>query len=397
MSLIELSKSNSTSFDKYLARQIVAFAGDGNLRDQSDCSEQIRAYFQTISTERLSHYAQECLEQPFPDSGFVLQDVVNELGRRLEFDVTNGRYRGVSNAVGFDGLWKVPSGATILVEVKTTDTYNVSLEAIAGYRSKLMASGPLDSNSSVLFVVGRKDTGSLEAQIRGSKFAWDMRVVGVDSLLKLVRVKEKSSEDKTIEQIRELLRPFEYTRVDRILEVVFSAATDAEEDEEAAIGETEARIGAAGLQQDRTPQKTIEQVRLDIAGALSKAKNCHLVRRRQSLFEDKDANVRACITVSKRYDSKLQPYWYAYHPKWDEYLEAGADGYVVYGCVDRKEAFAIPLKDMRSILPSLNQTERPDGATYWHVKFSDVSGKLVLFASKTGENFELEPYRISFS
>lgn len=391
MSLIELSKSNSTSFDKYLARQIVAFAGDGNLRDQSDCSEQIRAYFQTISTERLSHYAQECLEQPFPDSGFVLQDVVNELGRRLEFDVTNGRYRGVSNAVGFDGLWKVPSGATILVEVKTTDTYNVSLEAIAGYRSKLMASGPLDSNSSVLFVVGRKDTGSLEAQIRGSKFAWDMRVVGVDSLLKLVRVKEKSSEDKTIEQIRELLRPFEYTRVDRILEVVFSAATDAEEDEEAAIGETEARIGAAGLQQDRTPQKTIEQVRLDIAGALSKAKNCHLVRRRQSLFEDKDANVRACITVSKRYDSKLQPYWYAYHPKWDEYLEAGADGYVVYGCVDRKEAFAIPLKDMRSILPSLNQTERPDGATYWHVKFSDASGKLVLFASKTGENFELEP------
>jgi len=395
MSLLDLSKSNPSSFEGYLARQIVAFAGDGNLRDQSDCSDQLRAYLQTVSTDRLAAYAQECLEQPFTDSGFVLQDVVNELGQRLEFEVSNGRYRGVANAVGFDGIWNVPNGPTIVIEVKSTDTYNVSLETVAGYRSKLIANGVLATDSSVLFVVGRKDTGALEAQIRGSRHAWDMRVVGVESLLKLVRVKEKSSEDQTINQIRELLRPFEYTRIDRILDVVFSAATDAVVEETSPIEEEDVSVSGETYQHERTPQQTIEQVRIRAADSLSLKMGGHLVRKRQALFDDKELGLRACITVSKRYDSKLQPYWYAYHPKWDDFLGQAQSGFVVFGCVDRQEAFAIPLDKMRAILPSLNQTIRPDGGTYWHVKFSETPAGLVLFASKTGESFDLKPYQIA--
>mgnify|MGYP001147964089 FL=1 len=202
MSLIKLWKANPDGFNHYKARQIVAFAGDGNLRDNSDCSKELREYLGSVNIDRLAEYALECLNHSFPDSGFFLQDVVNELGRRLEFDVNDGRYRGVQGAVGFDGIWNIPSGPSIVVEVKTTDTYNVSLDSIAGYRSKLLEDGTLDKSASVLFVVGRKDTGALEAQIRGSRHAWDMRVVGVDSLVRLVRVKEKSSEDQTVIQIR---------------------------------------------------------------------------------------------------------------------------------------------------------------------------------------------------
>lgn len=271
----------------------------------------------------------------------------------------------------------------------------MSLETIAGYRSKLIAGGALAQDSSILFVVGRKDTGALEAQIRGSRYAWDMRVVGVDSLLKLVQVKEKSSEDQTVIQIRELLRPFEYTRIDRILDVVFSAATDAIKDEAEPLDDTGPSGDTDSFQQDRTPQQTIEQVRLKAAESLSLNIGGHLVRKRQALFEDKELSARACITVSKRYDSKLQPYWYAYHPKWDDFLGDAVSGYVVFGCVDRLEAFAIPLQRMREILPSLNQTVRPDGGTYWHVKFSEAPNGLVLFASKTGESFDLAPYQIA--
>lgn len=394
MSLIELSKSSPDSFDGYLARQIVAFAGDGHLRDQSICSDQLRSYLKVVSSDRLDRYAKECLEQSFPESGLFLQDVVNELGRRLEFEVEDGRYRGTQNSVGFDGIWRVPNGPTIVVEVKTTDTYNVSLETIASYRTKLIASGALGEDTSLLFVVGRKDTGALEAQIRGSRFAWDMRVVGVESLLKLVRVKEKSSEDQTITQIRELLRPFEYTRVDRILEVVFSAATDVVQEEDVQHTLTEGELDSVGSQQDRTPQKTIEQVRIKAVEALNSLLAANLVRKRQALFEDRDADIKACITVSKRYDDKLQPYWYAFHPKWDDYLGDANAGYMVFGCVDRTEAFAIPLDAMRSFLPSLNQTVRPDGAMYWHVKLAETSNGMVMFASKTGERFDLSPYFI---
>lgn len=393
MSLIDLAKSNPDSFEKYLVRQVVAVAGNGTLRDNSECSSQLRAYLETVGAEKLADYARECLDEPFTDSGMVLQDVVNELGRRLEFEVQGGRYRGVTGGIGFDGIWRVPNGPSIIVEVKTTDAYNVKLDDIAGYKPKLQGAGLVDDDASILFVVGRQDTGALEAQIRGSRYAWEMRVVGVDSLIKLVSVKEKSSEDQTVTQIRELLRPFEYTRVDRILDVVFSAAVDVvTQDEEP----TEDDSGGTH-QQERTPQSTIEDVRLKAVSGLNADKNLHLVRKRQALFEDKDANVRACVTISKRYEQNTQPYWYAYHPKWDDFLADADRGLMVFGCIDRPEAFAIPQEDMQRILPSLNQTVKPDGTHYWHVKLAEEAGSLVLFASKTGQRFPLDAYRISLT
>jgi len=396
MSLIDIAKSNPLSFSRYLIRQVVAIAGDGNLKDNTECSLQLRAYLETATADKLADYARECLDDAFTDSGFVLQDVVNELGRRLEFEVLNGRYRGVSNAVGYDGIWKVPGGSTILVEVKTTDTYNVTLETIAGYRQKLQNESLVPSDTSVLFVVGRKDTGSLEAQIRGSRFAWDMRVVGVESLLKLVAVKEKSSEDQTVVQIRELLRPFEYTRVDRILDVVFSAASDVVQQEENPLElplTTSSTSSDEVHQQSRTPQSEIEEVRQRAAAALNNKAGLQMVRMRQSMFEDKEHSARACITVSKRYEGP-QPYWYAYHPKWDKFLDGSSKGFVVYGCLDRSEAFAIPVKTMQQFLPSLNQTVKADGTNYWHVKLVEDGSELVLFSSKTGEKFSLAPYKI---
>lgn len=391
MSLIDLAKSNPESFDKYLIRQVVAVAGNGTLRDESECSHQLRAYLETVSAEKLADYARECLDDPFTDSGLVLQEVVNELGRRLEFDVQNGRYRGRVGGIGFDGIWRVPGGPSIIVEVKTTDAYNVKLGDVAGYKPKLQNAGLVEDDASILFVVGRQDTGALEAQIRGSRYAWEMRVVGVDSLIRLVSVKEKSSEDQTVTQIRELLRPFEYTRVDRILDVVFSAAVDVvTQDEEPTDNDQ-----AEPFQQERTPQSTIEEVRLRAVGGLNVAKDLHLVRKRQALFEDKDADVRACVTVSKRYEQNTQPYWYAYHPKWDDFLADATQGLMVFGCIDRPEAFAIPREEMQQILPSLNQTVKSDGSHYWHVKLAEEDDGLVLFASKTGERFPLHSYRVS--
>jgi len=35
----------------------------------------------------------------------------------------------------------------------------------------------------VLIVVGRQDTGELEAQIRGSRHAWDIRLISAEALL----------------------------------------------------------------------------------------------------------------------------------------------------------------------------------------------------------------------
>jgi hypothetical protein len=169
MPLLALWKSNQSAVSEFSVEQVVATAGDGVLKDDSLCSTELREYLAQIRAEKIASYIEHCLGSSFNKGGMVLQDLINELGRRLDYDVTNGRYQGIQSAIGFDGLWRSPEGHSIIAEVKTTDAYRISLDTIAQYRSKLLASGQVGQRSSILIVVGRQDTGELEAQVRGSR------------------------------------------------------------------------------------------------------------------------------------------------------------------------------------------------------------------------------------
>ena len=100
--------------------------------------QEIRALLAEIPSERLVQYSDECLEEGFTGSGLALQDIINEVGRRLGFDVVNGRYRGKSGAIGNDGLWELPNKHKFVLEVKTTDAYRIDLNTIADYRRELL-------------------------------------------------------------------------------------------------------------------------------------------------------------------------------------------------------------------------------------------------------------------
>jgi hypothetical protein len=71
----------------------------------------------------------------------------------------------------------------------STDAYRLSLDTVAGYRDQLLAQASLARPCSILIVVGRTDTGELEAQVRGSRHAWAIRLISVDALLNLVCIK----------------------------------------------------------------------------------------------------------------------------------------------------------------------------------------------------------------
>jgi hypothetical protein len=64
----------------------------------------------------------------------------------------------------------------------------------------------------------------------------------------------------------------------------------------------------------------------------------------------------------------------------------------VLGCMDKKEAFAIPLTELRHILPNLNQTIKPD-KTYWHIALTTDDGSIKLNLSKVGQLMDLTSYR----
>lgn len=406
MPLITFWRSAPEGIAELTVEQIVANAGDGNLRDGSSASNEFRQFLGEISSDKLAEYAADCLNRSFPKSGQALQDIINELGRRLEYDVENGKYQGTTNSVGYDGLWRSPEDRSIVVEVKTTDAYRINLDKIASYRLALISSGAITEQSSILIIVGRNDTGDLEAQIRGSRHAWDVRLISIDSLLALVRLKESAEEEVTAIKIRSVLTPFEYTRLDGMIDIMFTAAKDlesgSEKDLEDSAGDesvtnnpqygNEAKERAA--HQDRTSGDVIASKRKAIMEALGKREGMPLIARGRALFWSADKSLRAVCTISKRYE-RSDPYWYAYHPAWHSFLGDGRPAFFVLGCTDLNFAFSLPYEVMVQNLSNLNQTIRENGENYWHIKINqDPSGKYSLQLPLADRLLDLSNYKL---
>lgn len=259
-------KQDKTSLDDKTIEQIVAFCGDGKLKDGTKGSEELRRFLSSCNAERLSADAKYCLENKFDKGGFVLQDVINEIGRRLGYAVKNGLYQGRSNAIGYDGIWSDGENE-LLIEVKTTDAYRINLDTLFGYGEKLDAQAS-DSIKKryCLIVVGRQDTGDLEAQIRGSRYAWSVRMVSVEALTKLMFVNAEVEDQVLTDKIRKVLLPFEYTRVDHIIDLVFETQKDAEPLQETeAVGKdvesTENRSETETTHYEFTPTAELEAKR----------------------------------------------------------------------------------------------------------------------------------------
>src|SRR5262245_44225871 len=102
MSLLKIWKTNPQELGRKQIHQLVALAGEGSLTDDGEGSRELREFLGQVPTPTLASYVDQCLTSQFDNSGFVLQDLVNELGARLGCEVEPGRYRGKPNVVGSD-------------------------------------------------------------------------------------------------------------------------------------------------------------------------------------------------------------------------------------------------------------------------------------------------------
>jgi hypothetical protein len=367
MSLIPFWKSNRPDVEAMQLNQIVAIAGDGVLKDGSDAAAELREYFSAVPTELLGNYLYTCLDKAFSDSGLVLQDVVNELGARLDCTVEPGRYRGRAGDIGFDGIWSYPNGYSIVVEVKTTDAYSIDLDTVADYRKRLIDQGRISGESSILMVVGRTDTGGLEAQVRGSRHAWDMRIISADALYRLVQTKEDADSSITIEKIRSLLVPQELTRLDFIVDLLATTADDIKSD-----FEEEEKV-------ERTGGKkfTPSAFNAEVADRVAQHLQLDLKKKSRSLFTSLDNGTGIICPVSKAYPSTGKTfYWYAFHPHQKDILEKYGTAYVAFGCGGPETILLIPFEWIVQRLPDMNMTEN-DIRSYWHIQFyKTAEGKM---------------------
>jgi hypothetical protein len=394
MTVLSLWKAKPELLHEKSVKQIIAIAGRGKLTDGSDTSLEFQSLLVELPSALLVRYAEECLSDAFPDSGLALQDVINEVGRRLGFSVTNGRYRGKTGAVGNDGLWILPNGHRIVLEVKTTDAYRIDLNVVAEYRRELIRQGEAaEDRSSVLIVVGRADTGDLEAQLRGSRYAWEMRLISVDALLRLMRVKESVEDPNTLRRIYEILAPREFTKLDEIVDLVFSTAEDAKgaDATPADAEESEEEVAPdAPAEKKFTPVAFNERV----ADRVAKFLGVPLLKRTRALFSSPDEGTRVLCAASRQYDAGDRPgYWFAFHPHQKEVLDGATAGYAAFGCGSPDFVLCVPVKEFSKWLDGMNMTIKED-RRYWHVQIHMDDGKPHLVRKKGQPRIDLSAFRL---
>jgi hypothetical protein len=166
-------------------------------------------------------YVEECLRSSGEQYNRALQDLVNHLGRLLGFDVTFGRYKGIQGEIGFDGVWKSPSGLYIVVEVKTTDVYAIKTATLLGYIDRLISEQKVPDwdHALGLYVVGRSDAElkQLENSIIAEKRTHQLRVITVDKLLTLAEL--LADYEMEHEAVLTVLRPTG-PKVDSLIELM---------------------------------------------------------------------------------------------------------------------------------------------------------------------------------
>jgi len=388
MALTELWKTAHKEIQDKHVQQVIGFAGDGKLRDGGNASKEFRDFLALVPSSFLSRYANDCLTDKFDNSGLALQDVINEVGTRLGFRVEQGRYRGTSGEIGFDGLWISPDEDGLVVEVKTTDAYRIDLETVATYRRKLIADGRIkDSNCSILIIVGRTDTGDLEAQVRGSRHAWDIRLISIDGLLRLMHLKEELDDPKIMGKIRQVLTPQEFTKVDGIIDLVFSTATDVKKEQE---------LTEVAEEEEEDEQRKTKFTPINFRDACAIRVQKHLgqplVKRSSAGYSSPDENLAVICINSREYKKvKSSGYWFAFHPHQRDLLQNHKQTYVALGCGSADNILLIPGKTFIKWLDRFHKTELDD-RFYWHVRISKDKEGYLLRVKKGADTVRLNEY-----
>ncbi len=316
MSLLTLWKQDEKQVTDKTVQQLISFAGEGKLADGNSTSAEFRELLQHITSDILQKYAHQCLDQSFDKSGYVLQDIINEIGTRLDFEVTSGRYQGKQGIVGFDGLWKMTNGHSIIVEVKTTDAYRINIDTISKYRKSLIEKEQItEDHSSILIIVGRQDTGDLEAQIRGSRYAWDIRIISVDSLIRMMLLNEDVEDPQNLRKMHEILVPREFTRLDEIIEIIFLASEEVKSTDVEALS-----AGEEGIEIDTKSspmayhRDCVEKVQIFLKQSL--------IPRSKVLYSTPNKDISLVCLVSKEYvHGDRKTYWYCFHPYQRDFLK----------------------------------------------------------------------------
>ena len=396
--ILDSWKNSHEEINKKSVNQLLGICGDGKLNDGNPTSIEFREFLSKVSSSYLKKYSLECLSDGVDTKvrGLVLQDLINEIGNRIGFNVIPGRYRGSSNVetIGFDGLWNTSSNRSLVVEIKTSNTYNINLNTVGKYKKQLIEQEKcIEDKTSILLVVGSFDTESWESQIRGSVRNWDTRIVSVEGLIRLLEIKEDIDETAVFEKISNILTPQEYTKVDGIIDIVFSTTEDFEE----AASEIPNNEGKEEDEVNGKPKNKKKEASHFYQQCIEKIESeldCNLIKDSRTSYKDNENKLSIVCLVSRKYDDRGdRDFWFTFYAHQKEKLLKVENGYLCLGCGSENSILIIPIKDITQWLDKLGTTEKK-GKFCNHLRIKIRNDKFLIKTTKEYEDISIQKYLI---
>lgn len=204
--------------------------------DDSEGEDTARERFRRHLKDRVTgagqvrDYVEECLRNSGDQYNRALQDLVNHVGRLLEFEVEFGRYRGVrGDEIGFDGHWVASDDYHLVVETKTTQEFAIRTDTLLSYINGLISQEriPSEEDALGLYVLGRPDNTirQLENSILAENRTSQLRIISADSLISLAEL--MSEYDVSHSDVLALLRP-SGPRIDPLAELMAQLVAERE-------------------------------------------------------------------------------------------------------------------------------------------------------------------------
>ena len=202
--------------------RIVNLAGDWT--DDSRASDQFRDIIEDeqTTTEEIEAYLHEALDGSDQHHNRALQDIINNIGRRLGFEVEYGVYQGRSDTIGYDGHWT--STATedethLIVETKKTTAYSIDPGQAGEYMNEFTDRDDVDRSQVYgLYVIGEGDIETVAQTVFGSQYRDRMRVITAERLLDLLEIQEDSG--LRHDQVVDLLLPINAVDVGQLVGLI---------------------------------------------------------------------------------------------------------------------------------------------------------------------------------
>jgi hypothetical protein len=272
----------------------------------------------------------------------------------------------------------MPDGRAVLIESKSSTAYSVNLTRIASYRRQVAPEIGLDPEEiSILLVVGTEDTEELEAQVRGSRFAWSVRLLGVHALFRLLQLKETLDDPNVERQIQEILVPQEFTRLDRIVDLVFATAEDAssiaEDQDEDLVEEAEPTVARASFHSEILPR-------------LERHFHKSLVKQSRVLWASPDDSVLLSCQVSKKYERGAADYWFGLKRTTKEALAAHDHAFCAFGLGSHDNVVVLPFHVLAPHLDGFfTSPDKDGGILHWHVRFAQEEQGICLMVNRDQE------------